>query len=79
MSYGKKSLEDSKHILQRVKDTTLLIPGNSYHLRKMLKQVGNVITDEVHDIIFKEMKDGFIVEKDTEAKFSSEFEIFIRR
>lgn len=80
MGYGKKFLEDSKHILQRVKDTALLIPGNTYHLRKMLKQVENVITDEVHDIIFKELKDGFIIEQDTEEKYSSaEFEIFIRR
>lgn len=79
MSYGKKSSEHIKNILRRIKDTTKLVPGTSYHLRKKLAQKGMVITDEVHDIIFKEIKDGFIVEKDTDAQFSAtEFEIFIR-
>ena len=79
MGYGKKPSEKVKNILRRIKDTSTLIPGNSYHLRKKLKQEGSVITDEVHEIILKELKDGFLVEQDTDAKFSAtEFEIFIR-
>lgn len=80
MAYGKKSSPPVKILLVRIKDLTKLVPDTEYHLRKMLKQEGSVITDEVHEIILKEVKDGFLIEKETEAKFSAtEFEIFIRQ
>ena len=78
MSYGHKKKESSG-IIERIKDTATLVPGNHYHLRKMIRQEGNTVWDEVHDIVLKEVKEGFLIEQDTEEQFSStEFEIFQR-
>lgn len=78
--YWKKKDNNEMFILARVKDLSTLVPGNSYHLRKFIKQEGNIVTDEVHDIILKEVVDEFLVEQDTDTKFSSkEFEVFYRR
>ena len=82
MAYGKKTEEKEFHALSRVKDYTALIPGQEYHLRKIITQEGSVLYDEVYDAIFKELKDGLFIEVETETEFpigGKEFEIFIRR
>ena len=81
MSYHRKREEKTAwSILERVKDHSKLVPGNAYHLRKVLKRDGNTIIDEVHDIVFEKLEDGFLIEQETGNKFSaSEFEIFVRK
>ena len=61
MAYGKKESVHTKFILERVRDLSTLIPGNPYHLRKKISQVGNVITDEVHDIVLKEVVESNLI------------------
>lgn len=81
MLYGKKKEESGLHLLRRVKDTSTLVPGNSYHIRKMISREGNTIKDEVYDIILKEFKDGVLIEQDTDNQYpvgGNEFEIFVR-
>jgi hypothetical protein len=79
MAYGKKHKDHVTTFLKRVKDMTTLVVGQEYHLRKQLSRDGNVIKDEVHDIILKEFKEENLISED-DAKFSStEYEIFIRK
>jgi hypothetical protein len=79
MGYGKKySNEDEGFILERVKDLSKLVIGTKYHLRKIIRQEGNVIFDEVHDIVLDKIENEFLFDKDTGEKYSG-FEIFIRR
>lgn len=82
MSYGKKKEDTGLNLLERVKDHSTMAPGTLYHIRKIIKQEGNIITDEVHDVILKEFKDGFFIEQDTDSEYAigtGEFEIFVRR
>lgn len=79
MAYGKKESAPIKFILQRVKELSTLVPGNPYHLRKKISQVGNVITDEVHDIVLKEVKESNLISEDGSSFSSTEFEIFFRK
>ena len=75
----KKNKEVTNPFLKRIKDIKTLIPGTSYHIRKNIEKDGNVWKDEAHDIILKEVSEGFLVEESTNAKFSvTEFEIFLR-
>lgn len=83
MAYVKKSSDDEGCILQRVKDYTTLVTGNKYQLRKMIRQEGCIVYDEVHDIVFKDYRfNDCILETNTNTEFkigSSEFEIFFRK
>jgi hypothetical protein len=79
MAYGKKESEHTKFILERAKDLSALVPGNPYHLRKKINQVGNVITDEVHDIVLKEVVENNLISEDGSSFLFTEFEIFFRR
>jgi len=79
MAYGKKESEHTKFILERVKDLSTLVSGNPYHLRKKISQVGNVITDEVYDIVLKEVNETNLISQEGSSFSSNEFEIFFRR
>ena len=69
MAYGKKQKENKSFILNRIKDYTTLEVGKEYHLRKMLSRDGNVIKDEVHDVVLKEFKDGNFTVVDCNPSF----------
>jgi len=79
MAYGKKQKENKSFILNRIKDYTTLEVGKEYHLRKMLSRDGNVIKDEVHDVVLKEFKDGNFISTDDASFMASDFRIYIRK
>ena len=77
--YGRKK-EENKYLLERIKDFSTLVPGQSYHLRKMISKDECIVYDDVYDVILKEFKDGILYEQDTDEQFlicPNEFEIFI--
>jgi len=82
MSYKIKKGKKILCFLERVKDNSLLIPGDSYHIRKLLKKDGSIWLDDSHDFILKEFVDGFFVTEETGEKYlvgENEYEIFIRK
>lgn len=80
MSYGRKNTEHANGILERVKDYSKLVPGNEYHLRKMISREGNSVLDETYDIVLKEFKEGFLIAQGVEYQYPvPEFEVFVRK
>ena len=82
MSYKIKKGKKVLCFLERVKDNSLLIPGNSYYIRKLLQREGNICLDDSHDLILKEFVDGFFVAEETGEKYlvgEGNYEIFIRK
>lgn len=67
--------------LERVKDNTLLVPGNSYYIRKLLQRDGNICLDDSHDLTLKEFVNGFFIAEETGEKYlvgDGNYEIFVR-
>lgn len=81
MSYKIKKGKKILCLLERVKNNTLLIQGEVYHLRKLLRKDGSVWFDDAHDFILKEFVDGVFIEENG-GKYlvgENEYEIFIRK
>ncbi len=79
MAYRNKDKTSKSSILSQVKDLSKLVIGDSYHLRKKLSQDGNVIKDEVHDVVFKELLDSDFVDESGNKYSTTEFRIYIRK
>lgn len=81
MGYGKKNTDKNElHILERIKEVEKIVVGESYHLRKMLRQEGNTVFDEVHDVKVSKFENGIITDEETGETFNfSEFEVFKRK
>jgi hypothetical protein len=78
---SKKNKKEILCFLNRIKDTSLLVPGKSYYIRKLIKKGEPSELDDSRDAILKEFSEGFFIVEDTEEKYligPNEYEIFVR-